>query len=66
MAGDERVDHHLGDRGIRSRLLRGRSAAAQALLDRGFGRPLQAIKHGGDEDAPPIAWKVYRNISWRF
>ena len=31
-----------------------RSAAAQAVLDRGFGRPLQSIRHGGEEDAAPI------------
>jgi hypothetical protein len=31
-----------------------RSAAAQAMLDRGFGRPLQSIRHGGEEDAAPI------------
>lgn len=28
-------------------------AAAQALLDRGFGKPAQAIT-GGDEDDPPV------------
>ena len=31
-----------------------RSAAAQAVLDRGFGRPLQSMRHGGEEDAAPI------------
>lgn len=31
-----------------------RSAAAQAVLDRGFGRPQQSIRHGGEEDAVPI------------
>jgi hypothetical protein len=31
-----------------------RSAAAQAVLDRGFGRPQQSIRHGGEEDAAPI------------
>jgi hypothetical protein len=31
-----------------------RSAAAQAMLDRGFGRPMQQVRHDGDEDAPPI------------
>ena len=31
-----------------------RSAAAQAVLDRGFGRPQQSIRHGGEEDGPPI------------
>jgi hypothetical protein len=31
-----------------------RSAAAQAVLDRGFGRPLQSLRHGGDENAPPL------------
>ena len=31
-----------------------RSAAAQAVLDRGFGRPQQSIRHGGDEDAAPL------------
>ncbi len=29
-----------------------RLAAAQALLDRGFGKPTQP--HGGDEELPPI------------
>jgi hypothetical protein len=24
------------------------------IADRGFGRPLQAIRHGGEEDAAPI------------
>ena len=31
-----------------------RSAAAQAVLDRGFGRPQQSIRHGGEEDVAPI------------
>jgi len=31
-----------------------RSAAAQAVLDRGFGRPLQSLRHSGEEDAAPI------------
>jgi hypothetical protein len=31
-----------------------RSAAAQAVLDRGFGRPL---RHGGEEDASPIRFE---------
>jgi len=31
-----------------------RSAAAQAVLDRGFGRPQQSIRHGGEEDGAPI------------
>jgi hypothetical protein len=31
-----------------------RSAAAQAILDRGFGRPRQTLRHGGEEDAPAI------------
>jgi hypothetical protein len=31
-----------------------RSAAAQAVLDRGFGRSLQSIRHRGEEDAAPI------------
>jgi hypothetical protein len=34
-----------------------RSAAAQAVLDRGFGRPLQSIRHGGEEDAAPIRFE---------
>ena len=29
-----------------------RVAAAQALLDRGWGKPAQAIIGGGDDDAP--------------
>jgi hypothetical protein len=31
-----------------------RSAAAQAILDRGYGRPRQTVGHGGEEDAAPI------------
>jgi hypothetical protein len=31
-----------------------RSGASQALLDRGFGRTVQALKHGGDENLAPI------------
>jgi hypothetical protein len=34
-----------------------RSAAAQAILDRGHGRPLQSIRHGGEEDASPIRFE---------
>jgi hypothetical protein len=34
-----------------------RSAAAQAVLDRGFGRPLQSIRHGGEGDAAPIRFE---------
>lgn len=29
-----------------------RVAASNSLLDRGFGKPVQALKHSGDEDAP--------------
>jgi hypothetical protein len=34
-----------------------RSAAAQAVLDRGFGRPRQTLTHAGDEDAAPIRFE---------
>jgi hypothetical protein len=27
------------------------------VLDRGFGRPLQSIRHGGEEDAAPIRFE---------
>jgi hypothetical protein len=30
---------------------------ADGVLDRGFGRPLQAIRHGGEEDAAPIRFE---------
>lgn len=37
-------------------------AAAQSLLDRGYGKPAQAIV-GGDEDDPPIRYeKIERSI----
>jgi hypothetical protein len=39
-----------------------RSAAAQAILDRGFGRPVHAVKHGGDENAEPINLN-FKNLS---
>lgn len=31
-----------------------RVAAANSILDRAHGKPSQAVKLGGDEDAPPI------------
>jgi HEAT repeat protein len=35
---------------------RTRIAAAEALLDRGYGKPAQAIS--GDPDAPPVALQI--------
>lgn len=37
-----------------------RVAAAQALLDRGWGKPTQPV--GGDDDAPPIIVRLERVI----
>ena len=31
-----------------------RIAAANAILDRGYGRPRQALEHSGSDDGPPI------------
>ena len=39
-----------------------RMAAATALLDRGFGKPAQAIIGGGPEDAPIQEEKVVRYV----
>lgn len=37
-----------------------RVAAANALLDRGWGKPTQVI--AGDEDAPPVIVRIERSI----
>lgn len=37
-----------------------RVSAAQAILDRGWGKPTQPI--AGDDDAPPITQRIVREI----
>lgn len=47
----------LSDENVKNRI-----TAAQALLDRGYGRPAQAIDMGSDPDRPLLLQEVVRRI----
>jgi hypothetical protein len=42
------------DQGRHARAVVCQIVLPEAVLDRGFGRPQQSIRHGGEEDAAPI------------